>query len=232
MPLISFTRSAPIPRWNFRKADWERYEDLNNNLTNSLPAPRMDNINFAYKQFTQTLKTVAKQTIPRGFRKSYIPTWDEECSRLYKEYLSADSPDIIHSSASALTDLLDKKRHDRWIDTVSNIDFTHSSKKACKTVKRLTGTVSVKKVRPISPVDIGRQVVQNGLTESKDRKFGRQIIKELKTLQSCNTDNPNLHKQFTIEKVLRMVSISLNLGNLLAQTASIMNSWSTLVKML
>ena len=80
MPLISFTRSAPIPRWNFRKADWERYEDLNNNLTNSLPAPRMDNINFAYKQFTQTLKTVAKQTIPRGFRKSYIPTWDEECS--------------------------------------------------------------------------------------------------------------------------------------------------------
>ena len=25
MPLISFTRSAPIPRWNFRKADWERF---------------------------------------------------------------------------------------------------------------------------------------------------------------------------------------------------------------
>jgi len=80
MLLISFTRSAPIPRWNFRKADWERYKDLINNLADSLPTPIMDDINFAYKQFTQTLKTVAKQTIPRGFWKSYIPKWGEECS--------------------------------------------------------------------------------------------------------------------------------------------------------
>jgi len=95
-----------------------------------------------------------------------------------------------------LTDLLDIKRHDRWIDTVSSIEF-----KARKTVKRLSGTVSVKKVRPISPDDIGRQVVHNGLTKSKDRKFERQIIKELKTLRLCNADNPDLHKQFTIEEV-------------------------------
>jgi len=74
MPLISFTRSAPIPRWNFRKPDWERYKDLTNNLADSLPTPRMDKITFAYKQFTQTLETVAKQTIPRSFRKSYTPT--------------------------------------------------------------------------------------------------------------------------------------------------------------
>jgi len=74
MPLISFTRSIPIPRWNFRKADWEKYKDQTNNLADSLPTPRMDNINFAYEQFTQTLKTVAKQKILRGFRKSYIPS--------------------------------------------------------------------------------------------------------------------------------------------------------------
>jgi len=34
--------------------------------------------------------------------------WDEKCRLLYKEYLEADSPDTIHSSMSALTDLLDK----------------------------------------------------------------------------------------------------------------------------
>ena len=43
--------------------------------------------------------------------------------------------------------------------------------------------------------------VQNGLTESKDRKFERQLIKETKTLRLCNTDNPDLCKQFTVEKV-------------------------------
>ena len=141
MPLISFSRSTPIPRWNFRKADWERCKNLTNNLADSLPAPRMVNINFAYKQFTQTLKTVAKQTIPRGFRKSYIPTWAEECSRLCKEYLDADSPDTIHSSASALTDLLDKK------DTIAGLtrsvtSISHTHKEKLGRLKRLTGTVS------------------------------------------------------------------------------------------
>ena len=52
-----------------------------------------------------------------------------------------------------------------------------------------------------SPDDIGREVVRNGLTKSKDRKFERQIIKELTTLRLCNTDNPDLNKQFTIEEV-------------------------------
>ena len=65
----------------------------------------------------------------------------------------------------------------------------------------MTGTVSAKKVCPISPDDIGRQVVRNDLTEFKDRTFERQIIKELKTLRLCNTDNPDLNKQFTIEEV-------------------------------
>ena len=26
-PLISFTSSAPIPQWNFHKADWERFTE-------------------------------------------------------------------------------------------------------------------------------------------------------------------------------------------------------------
>ena len=51
------------------------------------------------------------------------------------------------------------------MDTVSNIDFTHSSKKAWKTVKRLTGAASLKVTAcPIFPEDIGK-VVLNGLTK-------------------------------------------------------------------
>jgi len=86
---------------------------------------------------------------------------DKECSRLHKEYLNADSPDTIHSSASALTDLIDKKRHDRWIDTVGKIDFTHSSRKAWMTLTRLTGTVSAKKLCLMSPDDIGTVAIGN-----------------------------------------------------------------------
>jgi len=89
-----------------------------------------DNIIFTYKQFTKTLKTVAKQTIPRlleDFGKIISPCMTKSVIGYtpMNEYQDADSPDTIQSSTSALTDVHDEKRRERWIDTISNIHFTH-----------------------------------------------------------------------------------------------------------
>jgi len=111
-----------------KNAPWETYKGLTNNLAANLPAPRMDNINFAYKQFTTTLMIATNHL--KAFRKSYIPTWDEECSRLYHEYLDADSQCTILSSASGLTRLLDKQRH-----VLHRIDNQNSSTNCSLTFK-------------------------------------------------------------------------------------------------
>ena len=63
---------------------------MTNALADDLPHPTKDNINKAYKQFTNALKSAAKASIPIGFRKAYIPTWDEECTNLYNTYLESD----------------------------------------------------------------------------------------------------------------------------------------------
>jgi len=125
------------------------------------------------------------------------------------------------------------KRHDRWIDTVSKIDFTHSSRKAWKTVKRLTGTASAKKVCPISPAQttladkLFGMVLSNQKTESLRDKY----LQNWRHYDCAILITLTWTSSLPLKK-LRLVSISLNLGNLLTQTASITNSWSTLLKML
>ena len=100
---------------------------MTNALADDLPHPTKDNINEAYKQFTKALKSAAKASIPRGFRKAYIPTWDEECTNLYNTYLEADDPEAQKEAASALLSHLDERRQERWMEAATDIDFTHSS---------------------------------------------------------------------------------------------------------
>ena len=83
--------SLPIPRWNFRKANWNKFKETTKHLTESLAVPSKENINQAYQAFTKSLLKPAKQSIPRGYRKSFIPMWYDECSKLFKEFQSADN---------------------------------------------------------------------------------------------------------------------------------------------
>ena len=90
--------------------------------------------------FCNLLISAAKATIPRGFRKRYIPLWDDECSTHYQDFLHTQPGDEdAANKASALTDCLDKKRRERWEETVQGIDFSHSSRRAWRTFNRLTG---------------------------------------------------------------------------------------------
>ena len=91
--LIQRCKSLPIPRWNFRKADWNKFKETTQQLTESLPAPSKENINQAYQAFSKSLFKAAKQSIPRGYQKSFIPMWDNERSKLFEEIQPADNPE-------------------------------------------------------------------------------------------------------------------------------------------
>ena len=176
-PLLNFTKSSPIPRWNFRKADWDLFCEMANKLADDLPTPKKVNLNEACQQFTKAIKTAAKASIPRGFRKEYIPTWDDECTDLYNSYLVADDADAQKETATALIDHLDQKRQERWIESVTDIDFTHSSRKAWTSINRLTGRTSAKKPCPISPNAIAKQLVMNGTYTNTNKQFKRDVLR-------------------------------------------------------
>ena len=124
----------------------------------------------------QHLKTVAKASISRGFQKSYIPTWDDEFVGLLNEHQEATDQVCRHKAVAALFDHLNENQHERWIETVSNINFTHSSKRAWNSINRLTGKSSTRRNCPISPNIIAKQLVENEKYPGSDKNFKRKVV--------------------------------------------------------
>jgi len=81
--------SNPVKRWNFCKADWKRFCLLTNKSVERLLPPDTSNIERAYQDFCESLLSAAKQCIPRGRWKNYVPCWDKECETLDHSFTRA-----------------------------------------------------------------------------------------------------------------------------------------------
>lgn len=72
---ISLIRSIPKSRWNFRRANWTKFAKELDHLVQWIPAKA-----GSYERFVGVIKLVEKKHVPRGFRKQFIPGWDETCN--------------------------------------------------------------------------------------------------------------------------------------------------------
>ena len=81
--------SKPVERWNFRKANWSHYNALTNKLAKSLLPPDSPDVDLAYQDFCNVVRTAAKNSIPRGRRNNYISCWDTECENLCCAFLQS-----------------------------------------------------------------------------------------------------------------------------------------------
>ena len=119
-------------RWNFRKADWENFTRKTENSIPLIPRQQIA-IEEAYTRFMGALSSAAHATIPRGVRRLYIPCMDEEAAALLQQYEESGDPDI----ADNLIESLNAARRDRWEESTSQLNFTHSSRKSWSLIRRL-----------------------------------------------------------------------------------------------
>ena len=145
----------PIPRktvkrWNFRKANWLRFTHLVDNKIRRLADPALVDFDSSYTSICKVLLMAAKRTIPRGYRRQIIPTWDEECDSRYKAFPSSSHCEETTQTTTDLMQCLNMKSKQRWKDTVQSIDFTHSCRVAWKTFNRLTDRCSQPKRCPVT----------------------------------------------------------------------------------
>ena len=155
-------------RWNFRKANWAMFTDLTDNLTDQLPDPS-GKATDTYNAFTTMLSNAAKASIPRGRRGKYIPCWDEDCELALNAYNTADIKDKLAKS-DILMQILNERRRTRWEETVSSIDFTHSSRKAWTTINHLTGRSTKPKTCPVTANSIASVLLKNGKWTDKSKE--------------------------------------------------------------
>ena len=204
---ISPIRSNPVKRWNFRKANWTKFRSLIEEGLPNLPSSSSSDLDQAYTASCQLLISAAKSSIPRGFRPQYVPTWDEECTSLYKDFLEAEpGEDDASDKASALTDCLNKKRRKRWEETVQGIDFTHSSRLAWKTLNRLTGRGPKPSRCPVTANSIAKQLLGNGKYNEASKTHALDVKRETSSLWHAPGVDSHLSEPFTTEEIIKAVN--------------------------
>jgi hypothetical protein len=195
--MIPTVNSRPIARWNLRKADWETYSSVLDSTVKWIPPHPAQ-----YDRFVGAVMTAARRSIPRGYRKNYIPGWNEECSALYEEYRINGSTE----TASRLTSALDKARRDRWVETMENLNFTHSSRKAWSLLRKL-GSAARPPCPPsnISPDKIASRLVALTKPQMKRADY-RDVDRELKSrlTELRGRDSPH-GAPITVEEICKAI---------------------------
>lgn len=178
---IPITRSTPRPRWNFGKADWASFaKDLDKYVRWIPPTPGN------YRRFTGAVIAVGKRHIPRCFRKEYIPGWTEDSDRLYKEFTESGDTEI----ADELIESLNNGRLQKWRETVEEMDFIHSSRKAWSLLRKLGGSTAVTKPKEtVSPNKIAEHIVHTSRLPPV-KAHSRRVKQEHTNLRKSLNTNP------------------------------------------
>jgi len=116
-----------------------------------------------------------------------VPCWDKECKTLYRSFIRAPVGTASDRDASSLLSRLQQKQ-ERWEEAVNSIDFSHSSRKAWRTINKLTGRSGhSSRLCPVSATSIASQLVKNGAQKTSDCETTRLINKQLSDLWKIPT---------------------------------------------
>lgn len=117
-----------------------------------------------YQRFLGVIKGAAKKSIPRGYRKRYIPCWTSEMETLYKQF------------EDQLLELLSAARKLRCEQQTEDLDFTHSSRKGWRLIRHLGEASKPAKMKSnMDPNRIASVIVQNSKKISPEQSFRSEI---------------------------------------------------------
>ena len=196
--LIQPADSLKKPRWNFSKANWQRFKSEVDKLLRFVPA-NVDN----YNRFVGIIKGAAKRTIPRGFRKTYIPCWSNELENLYKDYQVEPKTE----TADRILNSLNNSRKKKWSELVENMNFTHSSRSSWSLLKKLGETNHQnQQTSEISANSVASHLVN----VSNLVILPRNIMKNMRRLLKKQRKSPaseELSRPFDIEELMAAIKM-------------------------
>ena len=117
-----------------------------------------------------------------------MPCWDKECETLFCSFIRAQLGTASDRVASSLLSRIQQKKQERWAEAVNSNGFSHFSRKAWRTINKLTGgSGHSSRMCPVSANSIASQLVKNGAHKTSDRKPTRLINKQLSDLWKIPT---------------------------------------------
>ena len=138
--------SKCFPRWNYKKADWNRFSKLSDKYIKSTKKEDK-NINRLVEDFNKAVMRAAAETIPRGARKNYKPYWTEELKDLEDEVNKCrqeveENPTIQNNITLKATTAKYRKEYNKtarinWKEKTESLNFDRDGNKLWKLTKAL-----------------------------------------------------------------------------------------------
>ena len=146
---------------------------------------------------------MAKDNIPRGCRKSYIPCLNDESKQVYELYIASYNNDPFSEETvqlgEELSKLLADERSERWKEVVTSIDMTHNSKKAWATIKRLNSEKPPQsRIAAVTPNQVANQLLLNGKPQNKIRGHNKTLKRQM---QQVVKESDHKFDKFTDEEL-------------------------------
>ena len=89
------------PSWNFKKANWSKFDKLSESMCERKPFVESNNIHRNVENFTSGILEAAKCSIPRGRRYDYKPYWSDQLNELHNNMSKArDNMETFPNSES------------------------------------------------------------------------------------------------------------------------------------
>jgi ribonuclease HI/uncharacterized protein YaaR (DUF327 family) len=136
--------------WNFKKANWGKYQLHAEELFRNLDLA--EDINRNVKLVTNTIMTAAKKSIPRGFRKDYKPYWSKRLADLHHQLSEArermeqsPSPETTTEHNKLKEEFVTtktKELQESWTEKTSSLSLDNDTSKLWRLVKTLNEDIT------------------------------------------------------------------------------------------
>ena len=143
-------KTSTFPRWNYKKANWERFSKLVDEFTQKIKNKRQ-NLNTKIKAFNQAVLKAAQESIIRGARKNYKPYWAEELQQteaavrearnFVEENLSEENNISLKAASAKHQRTLIQEARKTWHEKTEQFNLDRDGKKLWNLVAALNDKI-------------------------------------------------------------------------------------------
>lgn len=193
--LLTLDLNAPspqhstTPRWNYKKADWDKFAILADKYTSSIVS-KSKKVNKSSDQFVKAVLKAAQEAIPRGARKDYKPYWNDTLQELHDEVSKArdaveinptiENNVILKAKTAKLKKETTASIRKSWHEKTSNLKLDRDGSKLWSLVRNLNSEDD--RFTPITLEENGQM-----LTEQETRNA---LLKQFQSVSNKDIDKP------------------------------------------
>uniref|UniRef100_A0A0B7BHQ4 Reverse transcriptase domain-containing protein n=1 Tax=Arion vulgaris TaxID=1028688 RepID=A0A0B7BHQ4_9EUPU len=145
-------------RWNFKKANWTKYQETTDKLLGEIKCNTT--IEHHCAVITEALLKAASICIPRGCRKNYKPFWNETIAKIvqereqvrkhFEEKPTLENKILYNRTNAEVKRTVNTAKREKWHKTVADLDVGRNGAKAWSLLSNLCGEKRRNNPRPIS----------------------------------------------------------------------------------